>query len=929
MQTPTEVSERRSDGQVGRFDPCISPQMSPSQPWLAFVLRDLPNDTTQYDLPEMAHIRRVFVTNDDRYTGQFKPKYIASLHSRAKFLSDSMDRFYPLIQDDKLGWWARRPVAPVEQDFADLEAQTQFGSALDQFTYISRAMKVKASWLEFMRRQLQEPGWSMHRMRISSCGPAEEWWMGTWLNDLPEEMAYWLMRQRVPVFIAHQLSHEDAKLCESLTSPRPDFFSKTEIYTHDPIHDEARSTKMLSRHTLKHTRIMPPALLPVLASQRPGYGFSRRHQWYTPSVKPPFEEDAGAPSAPQTQPVYSSETASQIQPQPGNAAQPMKSTSSKYQRKALDLVTIDEGRIQWIRPPRVRKVGQGKWEKFLSDYTDDGQECIRKSKDPGLKYTYYDRENRREISFDRALMIPPGLTTDASIFGLPAPDIPNEINVHQDWQERHRSFWLYMSRNPQRCHWDLEATPPTPDQLPLIEGHPPPTSVFESTTEYLEDSDDEDLEWVGRSDIFVNDPTLLSAFAASSPSTVEASAPGPSQAHVSTLVSASAETVSNQNGHIQMSDSPDAASSKLSLPSLLLSTEAGTNDSASKKSTSIITLAPACTEPVSNATDSANQRGDVQMSDSSGLTFGKPSLPFLSSSSDAEQSDDPSTKPTEITALVPVPTAPVSNTTDSPDQGGDVQMSDFHDLTSSTPSLPSLSLSTEAEQRDASTKNPQFSALGAQDTDSNMSMPHLTGTRTFVSSTSNHDDLGPRAEQPMLSPPFATTERQRTCTPMLSTDRRDEDIDMDISEQLPLKFPTSSPSTAIDTMQSKLVALSAGDEDQNMDERLSLGSEENDSTILPGKSRSLFEDEELEDGELQEDTDCRRGTSENLNVTRLLQQPGSDVQLMELSTQSFAGPSANAEEPAKRPPPRRSRGGKKHKKKKVSDPQLSLLQRLK
>ncbi|KAG6848326.1 hypothetical protein H0H93_001174 [Arthromyces matolae] len=481
IEIPTDKSQRRTDGHIGRFDPCVSPQMS-SKPWLALVLLFRPPDKTVRDIPETSLINEVFEVASNRRRGTFQRTFLSALSTRAKALNHAIQSIRFAMQHDNKGWWADRPTAPSDADLARLEGEMEFETALDNYTYISRALKVKASWVEFMQRQVNESRWSVGSELMKKVQAADEWWMGTWANDLDEEMAFWFLRQRVPLFFAHDCSQSEISRCCEDAPRRSSFILDTDIFFDHILDAEACKTNMISPRGLTNSRILPKHLLPPPN----GYAFSRKHSYFDLGRHSTLSESADFSSSPPQAPPPTSRTPASL------AAPESTKRTSPYKQKPLDLVIIAPDRIAWIRPPTVRPVRNGKWEIWSFDCNDEGQGCFRKEEGCG-RFTYYDRENLRAISVDERIVKPPGLTTDIEIFGLPAPDLPCEINVHQVWQERGRTNWLYKTRTPSTKDLNTEAPRPTANDLPVKEEGTADAAVpmFDST---MYDVDD-DEEW--------------------------------------------------------------------------------------------------------------------------------------------------------------------------------------------------------------------------------------------------------------------------------------------------------------------------------------------------------------------------------------------------------------------------------------------------
>ena len=138
-------------------------------------------------------------------------------------------------------------------------------------------------------------------------------------------------------------------------------------------------------------------------------------------------------------------------------------------------------------PPAIMALTPGKWSYWKE--TDLGEVltcfCLMTSKPDDCERVYFDRIKRRMIYFMEDLEIPPGVVSDVSVFGCPAPTGRFvELVEGKGEREHSASLWLYTEQEAKKGTVGKRASTPSPDELPRkalacstsVEPPAPPTS---------------------------------------------------------------------------------------------------------------------------------------------------------------------------------------------------------------------------------------------------------------------------------------------------------------------------------------------------------------------------------------------------------------------------------------------------------------------
>ncbi|KAF8230349.1 hypothetical protein L208DRAFT_1282300, partial [Tricholoma matsutake] len=117
----------------------------------------------------------------------------------------------------------------MEPCLRSLLCQLKYADAVDAITKIQRVIKDKVAWVEFAKQWLVDLNWSwkVYQGSYQALTPADDSYMGMWINSDPKHHVSWLIKQRVPCFIIHELDTHFAVQYPEVPKCRG-FFEKSE-----------------------------------------------------------------------------------------------------------------------------------------------------------------------------------------------------------------------------------------------------------------------------------------------------------------------------------------------------------------------------------------------------------------------------------------------------------------------------------------------------------------------------------------------------------------------------------------------------------------------------------------------------------------------------------------------------------------------------
>ncbi|KAG6913769.1 hypothetical protein DXG01_004417 [Tephrocybe rancida] len=423
------------------------------QPWYAFILRGPPKGKTLQEYLEHNFLEIAWVSDPPPAlsTGRIHAKHLFELFDRNNSLDEWITKLQ-LLAWRKSAWWSQRPTDPSSELIKNLRGKV----------------------VEF-------------EDTMQSMEMANDEFMGLWINTTPPDIAFWMIRQRIPIFIIHKVSELEKHLCNSARRVNS-FVANSEAER------LSVSRNYLEHHAAKWNKWLPP--LPtdkwILDADYlrwdmlnlNHFRFSLSQMYSLPGMM--------VCSAFSAEEMMVSDTHLIRDDQSKGDDRTVLPEDPKHLPRPLDLEEIDPDHVPWIRPPKIVHPPGVKWSKFTKSMDDDRNDCMRKvnSEEELGKYVWYDRERRRKLGFNSDPVVLPGITTDIKIFGMPAPNIHYEHQAHDHYIAEGRSQWMYQTCTPMRQDLLAQVKQPTKSSLPLHSGD----KIKPKSIPFFHPSDSDDKE---------------------------------------------------------------------------------------------------------------------------------------------------------------------------------------------------------------------------------------------------------------------------------------------------------------------------------------------------------------------------------------------------------------------------------------------------
>ena len=389
---------RRADGHCGRFDPTVTPQvLDPARLWFPFVRTEAP----EAEYPEFSNFADVW---DDRVIS-FKASFLQRLLARMETIAAGLDQRtgFETAHPDL---WAARPRYSLREDVRTLGAVSSYYEALDRYSRVQRDAKLAAAWMKMVHAMLKfSRAKAVHLARVP---PAKPGMMGAWINGSTAEDGLWLLSLGIPCYIIHE---------------------------RDTYWDFCSTDSSMRVHSfLTGTRTNERLQLAISADTA-----MREHGWELYDL----DEDNGRAT----------------EERPTRFSDRVRSSShgqgwyfGSYTGSPVPVAPLLED-SKGITPPPVASVGQGRWENWVEDRTNEGFPFMvsqgRKQERGGE--TYYDRDRRRVLHFDYEVRPLRHYSADPAVFGLPVPDYPFYRPVQNaEPVAAPKSSWMYLAKDPVR-----------------------------------------------------------------------------------------------------------------------------------------------------------------------------------------------------------------------------------------------------------------------------------------------------------------------------------------------------------------------------------------------------------------------------------------------------------------------------------------------
>ncbi|KAF5366492.1 hypothetical protein D9615_010646 [Tricholomella constricta] len=458
---PRDRTQRRLDGHLGRFDFTVSPQMVSGQVWRGFILLPQAGYRWRKDLPEYDLLTKQWESTGP-HVGHVSTEYVTRLRRRLDELEKAMAKFAGL-ELSYTNYWASRPQLPLRSEIDHLARLSTWEDVVDMGVEIQRNMKDRAAWVAFATR-LTSVGWRSViddvRKRKEGALPANDNFIGAWINGNREQDSLWLLSQGVPCFIVHRLDPDDRWTARVAHDRRRSWTEGSGVQFLDSEKNPYDFVAIRNGSVRSCFRTPPyPSPEPRASAIHRELSAASKQGWTGESTGVwPFRPQTPRPESPRVDYTAQGDV---------DMDEPAVPPNPTLDAPPPETVNLYAGRVAWVKPPAVKSAQgkAGKWRKFEGVSETKFVE-IGKRNDLETEYCYYDREFRRELRTDYKLSPPAGLTTDTRVFGMPAPT-GSYWTVDCQAQVK-ASRWVYLQLDPKRGDAGREPEPPEESALPKL-----------------------------------------------------------------------------------------------------------------------------------------------------------------------------------------------------------------------------------------------------------------------------------------------------------------------------------------------------------------------------------------------------------------------------------------------------------------------------
>lgn len=454
-----EEKNRRFDGHLGRFDYTKWPQYYDSRrPWIGFIRRDRASSSRVEHIPLYLAWESLPPSNGSYDLGRLDTAFLLQLTTRNIELEATMSS-YAEVANVVPAYWEDRPLQPTENDVKELQGVLHFAAAVDSVAAVQRGLKLKSAWVKAMKAVLKARKGAVYTGWLPQIPLASQEFVGVWINGAKEEEATWLLNHKVPCFIIHEIPTSELYRFKE-EYKYPDFVVKTDA---EFLLKERNGFEHLAFKTFTSGNDTPdqggiPRVSLVLRAEDRGRSDPLMQGWLG-SQHAALEETPEVIMKPVTDlrsslvvPIIASVgRSSSTAPEP------------ETRRLAAD-------RVEWLVPPPVMAVSEGKWtmwEEWVADHEDMFFRRVF-ARPQGCEELYYDRKERRQIYVVERMTIPPGVVSDINVYGVPAPTARFvDVTDNKITKEYVASHWLYKIHRPAKGTTGLSAPVPDPKDLPL------------------------------------------------------------------------------------------------------------------------------------------------------------------------------------------------------------------------------------------------------------------------------------------------------------------------------------------------------------------------------------------------------------------------------------------------------------------------------
>ncbi|KAF4614902.1 hypothetical protein D9613_005607 [Agrocybe pediades] len=424
-------AERRYDGHLGRYDPTMSPQLyDKGKPWLGFI-----QVATDSAAIESTPFLNVWTYDRSLGSNRISAYHLLQLARRVQTLHHTISGYFAL-KEVRADLWDSRPTKPDKDDVAELGLYRFLDEAVDRYASMQRGIKLLAAWCRMAEAYIKNPPSSCKF--IDWIPPANSTLIGVWLNGCEEEEGLWLLANRVPCYLIHEVDPNRDVLSSKGTKRFDNFLTGTTIIRLRPTVNPLDQLAKKAGHELQ-------MLEREIGMADPGnYVYLRS------------DREKSSPSA-----------------------QGWKNEGYVNPRLSyrVTTTTVDESlRDEAMDPPPVTKSEGKKWTDWAEEEIDD-EETAFFQQGKNLQITedtmvYYDRINARRLYLDHPLKAPKGYRANHMIFGIPFPKSQFfEKQKNGKGKKLDPTTWVYFSLDIEagdlgRCY-QSEAPEDQSDGTPL------------------------------------------------------------------------------------------------------------------------------------------------------------------------------------------------------------------------------------------------------------------------------------------------------------------------------------------------------------------------------------------------------------------------------------------------------------------------------
>ncbi|KAJ6454084.1 hypothetical protein C8R47DRAFT_1083205 [Mycena vitilis] len=423
---PEDIRDRYYDGHLGRFDPTVSPQyLDSNYPWNPFLRRRSKVSEKDPAYPAYQQLADVWKSSDSRL-GHILSDYVNRLETLARSLHRVITH---LSFDHNSLLWKNRPQYPSLAQIRALEGVSRWEEAVDLGTCLQRGVREMEAFISYVQKYRKL---DLHQMRCTAVAPADEQYIGLWINGAGESDALQYLSASIPCFVIH-------------------------TYAPDETHRSTAGLGKVFSDFITGTELEGPCALNLYE------GLASLHDTLS---SPAFDFHIG-------QRVHGS---------PEQEAW----SASPY------IPTMRIG----SSPPPVTVPKQRGWKKYRLEEINGNLVFLYHPKLQSSRTKWYDRDNNRVLFCPSNLQLPPGVVSDVGSFGAPAPRVPfmlrsNAPGAGEILAPQPGSNWMYSSEQPKRADIGRVAPQPAPRDLPKRDSHALSSPNFNTDADADEDEDED------------------------------------------------------------------------------------------------------------------------------------------------------------------------------------------------------------------------------------------------------------------------------------------------------------------------------------------------------------------------------------------------------------------------------------------------------